>query len=163
MQLYFDLQFLSLISHEDCVQAAKNATEAHIDPFDLTVFNPYIVNHAKKALLRHQSMISLIIPSDRFSLMATLKESITKSNLQEQVDHNVMNMTSTPRLTLLPVMKSRERDSRAKAKTLTASNLPSSMNNSENIRKERKRSKSPVQKAAANFFEAMSNSWFGGK
>ena len=158
LQLYFDTQFLALISTEDHVQAALLALENHIDPFDLSVFSPYIVNHAKKALLRHCSLISLIIPNDRFSLLATLKSTLTMS---DQVDHNVMVMTSTPRLTLLPVMK---RDSRAKAKTLTASNLPNQnhVNNHVKSKESRKRSKSPVQKAA-NFFEAMSNSWFGGK
>jgi len=105
----------------------------------------------------------MIIPSDRFSLMASMKSSIPLTT-SDQVDHNVMHMTSTPRLTLLPVMK---RDSRPKAKTLTASNLPQQNHhfhreNNVNKAKERKRSKSPAQKAA-NFFEAMSNSWFGGK
>ena len=165
LQFYFDIQFLSLISPEDCVQAALKALEKHIDPYDLSVFSPYIVNHAKRTLLRHQSLISLVIPSNRFSLMAVMKSSIP-STTSDQVDHNVMLMTSTPRLTLLPVMK---RDSRPKTKTLTATNLPSSQQNHYNHNennvnsvKQRKRSKSPVQKAA-NFFEAMSNSWFGGK
>ena len=163
LQFYFDIQFLSLISPEDCVQEALEALENHIDPFDLSVFSPYIVNHAKRTLLRHQSLISMIIPSDRFSLMASMKSSIPLTT-SDQVDHNVMHMTSTPRLTLLPVMK---RDSRPKAKTLTASNLPQQNHhfhreNNVNKAKERKRSKSPAQKAA-NFFEAMSNSWFGGK
>ncbi len=192
LQLLFDMQFLSqgMISRErrdvaaSC-QEAIASLEAHIDPFDLSVFSPYISTHAKKTILRNQCLFSVLVPSDRFALLASMKSSIpsatsisTSSSMQNGHDHhehNVMVLSkSCPRFPLLPVSSSSSsvnkiRDSTGpgrSASTLTASNLPQnhaarrSVNSSSGTRK---RSRSPVARAAGSFFEAMSTSWFGGK
>ena len=82
-----------------------------------------------------------------------------------QNEHNVMILApNCSRFSLLPVTSSHSQRGRDKnsAKTLTASNLHSKTSVISSS-KERKRSKSPVARAANSFFEAMSNSWFGTK
>lgn len=184
LQLHFDVQFIMqvMISHNnikitDQCQQVLNTLENHIDPFDFSVFNPFIESHVKRCVLRHQNLFSVMIPNDKFALMASLKSSIpsqpskTMTNGHhhpEQNEHNVMIMVpNCSRFALLPVMANTSHSSRGReAKTLTASNLPSMIQGSSSSPgriKERKRSKSPVARAANSFFEAMSNSWFGTK
>lgn len=178
LQLHFDIQFFMqvMISHDsikitDQCQQVLNHLENHIDPFDFSVFNPFIEAHVKRCVLRHQNLLSVMIPNDKFALMASLKASIPSQvssnghhHSDQQNEHNVMIMVpNCSRFALLPVMVN-QRGREAKSKTLTASNLPSIVQNSSRSSiKERKRSKSPVAKAANSFFEAMSNSWFGTK
>ena len=183
-QLHFDVQFfmLILISHDhlsitDECQKVLNTLENHIDPFDFSVFSPYVSAHVKKCVLRHQSLISVMIPNDKYTLLSSLKASIpAKANnnqlnghhIDQPSDHNVLNLApNISRFSLLPIVTSgghpRGRGEKVN-KTLTASNLP--QNSAIPINKSgatRKRSKSPVAKTANSFFEAMSNSWFGTK
>ena len=82
-----------------------------------------------------------------------------------QTEHNVMILApNCSRFSLLPVTSSHSQRGRDKnsAKTLTASNLNSKTSITSSTAT-RKRSKSPVARAANSFFEAMSNSWFGTK
>ena len=110
----------------------------------------------------------------RFALLASMKASIPpvikqsqasqNGHFDHQNEHNVMILApNCSRFSLLPVTSSHSQRGRDKtsAKTLTASNLNSKT--SVTSMKERKRSKSPVARAANSFFEAMSNSWFGTK
>jgi hypothetical protein len=200
LQLHFDLQFVSqgMISRDkkgpvaNLCQEALTSLEAHIDPFDYSVFAPYISGHVKRTILRNASIFSAIIPSDRFALLASMKSSIPASTPSsrlssgttsvmangcfEQHEHNVMLLSaSCGRFALLPVSSSvhgghrgRGRDVKrgGGANSLTASNLTSArspMTASASSSAARKRSKSPVARAAGSFFEAMSTSWFGGK
>ena len=187
LQLYFDLQFVSqsMISREsaDLQNLAKEAMselEAHIDPFDLSVFSPYMSNHAKRAVLRHQALFSVLVPSDRYSLLASMKSTLPNSsnissiqNGHDQHEHNVIPLSATcTRFSLLPITNKRGRDGTrmggnrsVNSNTLTASNLPTSTSarTSTTSASTKKRSRSPVTTAANSFFEAMSTSWFGGK
>ena len=110
----------------------------------------------------------------RFALLASMKASIPpvikqsqaslNGHFDHQNEHNVMILApNCSRFSLLPVTSSHSQRGRDKssAKTLTASNINSKT--SVTSMKERKRSKSPVARAANSFFEAMSNSWFGTK
>ena len=100
------------------------------------------------------------------SIPPVIKQSQASLNghFDHQNEHNVMILApNCSRFSLLPVTSSHSQRGRDKssAKTLTASNLNSKT--SVTSMKERKRSKSPVARAANSFFEAMSNSWFGTK
>ena len=191
LQLYFDLQFVSqsMISREsaDLQNLSKEAMselEQHIDPFDLSVFAPYMTEHAKRAVLRHQALFSVIVPSDRYSLLASMKSTLPNStsstnfssiqNGHDQHEHNVIPLSATcTRFSLLPITNKRGRDGTRmgnprgamNSNTLTASNLPTSTSarTSSTSTSTKKRSRSPVTTAANSFFEAMSTSWFGGK
>ena len=73
LQLHFDIEFVMqvVISSErsditDQCQNVLNSLEDHIDPFDFSVFSPYISAHVKRSILRHQSLISVMIPNDRY-------------------------------------------------------------------------------------------------
>ena len=73
LQLHFDIEFVmqAVISSErsditDQCQNVLNSLEDHIDPFDFSVFSPYISAHVKRSILRHQSLISVMIPNDRY-------------------------------------------------------------------------------------------------
>lgn len=164
LQLYFDLLFVAnaMISREEEEQNQEKTLneisketftdfEKHIDPFDLSVFTPYMTNHSKRAVLRHQALLSVIIPQDRYSLMASMKSSIpviknssTTNDIsmqsnngghEQQHEHNVIQLSATcKRFALLPITNSatkRGRDSRirgmATTSTGTGSNTSSSM------------------------------------
>lgn len=183
LQLHFDLQIViqSMASRDQkgvatkC-QEAMDKLEAHIDPFDLSVFSPYMAANVKKSILRDQVLLAVLIPSDRFSLLASIKASSSLQQEQQQ-DHNLMRLScnkSVARFPLLPLSNSsnsQKRSSRGDANksrnTLSAANLQQPTKNSASGGKSggntRKRSKSPVARAAGSFFEAMSTSWFGGK
>ena len=181
LQLYFDLLFVNnaMINREnqDLINASKDAIaglEQHIDPFDLSVFTPYMTSHAKRVVLRHQALFSVIIPPDRYSLLASMKSSIpatpnsrTLQNGHDQHEHNVIQLSSTcSRFVLLPITTKRGRETRIRgANTLAVSNLPSTTSASvtPSNNSARKRSKSPVARTANSFFEVMSSSWFGSK
>ena len=169
LQFHFDVQFISqamtncqdkLKVQDKCLEIMSKL-ENHIDPFDLSVFSPYLSANVKRCILRHQSLLSVIIPNDKYTLLASMKASIPPK-IEQQSDHNVMIMApSCSRFALLPLMTSTNHSrgrELIKQKTLTASNI-SKVSSSP----QRKRSKSPVAKAANSFFEAMSNSWFGTK
>ena len=73
LQLHFDIKFVMqiMISGDrsditDLCQKVLNLLEDHIDPFDFSVFTPYISAHVKRSILRHQSLISVMIPNDRY-------------------------------------------------------------------------------------------------
>ena len=72
LQLHFDIEFVMqvMVSSErvditEQCQNVLNSLEDHIDPFDFSVFSPYISSHVKRCILRHQSLISVMIPNDR--------------------------------------------------------------------------------------------------
>ena len=72
LQLHFDIEFVMqvMVSSErvditEKCQNVLNSLEDHIDPFDFSVFSPYISSHVKRCILRHQSLISVMIPNDR--------------------------------------------------------------------------------------------------
>ena len=65
----------------DQCQNVLNSLEDHIDPFDFSVFSPYISAHVKRSILRHQSLISVMIPNDRYVLEPIKVETVSQ-NLQ---------------------------------------------------------------------------------
>ena len=92
LQLHFDIKFVMqiMISGDrsditDLCQKVLNLLEDHIDPFDFSVFTPYISAHVKRSILRHQSLISVMIPNDRYyfflNFNAMLFSSIAKTAL----------------------------------------------------------------------------------
>lgn len=58
-----------------------------------SVFSPYMSEHVKRCLMRSQTIFGVLIPSDRFSLFASMKASMgsgsTGSGSGEQ-QHNVI-------------------------------------------------------------------------
>ena len=180
LQVHFDIQFVmqSMVSHDNSetngkCQAILDKLENHIDPFDFSVFNPYMSVHVKKAILRHHTILSVMLPNDKYTYLPSLKASLPSTNgsngiiTEQSNEHNVMIMApNCSRFSLLPVTSSnnsqRGREIAKKEKTLTASNLnsKSAVTSSPTVRK---RSKSPVARAANSFFEAMSSSWWGTK
>ena len=196
LQLHFDLQLASqcLISREhrssatsasDECQSALSALEQHIDPFDLSVFAPHVSVRGKRAVLRLQGLIGVVIPQDRHAIMASIKSSLPPQpsageKQQQQEQHNVLwCLAHRPeKVPTVPIPR-RKRDSStaagaaataaasvtpgggnllsASAASLTASSPRSGVGG------RRRRDRSPVAKATGSFFEAMSTSWFGGK
>ena len=185
LQLYFDMLFLSqcVINRDNkellqqCQRVLSNL-EGHIDPFDFSVFSPHLTANAKKCVLRESGLFSVLIPNDRFALLASLKSSLTSSNPTpswQQEQHNaVWTFSHKPdKIPLIPIPRKRksELDNRKKIRTslagsanvLTARSSTTMSSSLSPVMGRKKRDKSPVARAAGSFFEAMSTSWFGGK
>ncbi len=179
LQLHFDLQFVSqcLVARENQESASElqsllTALDRHIDPFDLSVFAPYVSTHVKRAVLRQAGLLSVIIPADRFSLLASMKSSLPIAAAGTSDQHNVLwTLSHRPeKIPLVPVPR-RKKDvghNSMKQRLLTTSvsgalKASSQASSISPVMGRRKREKSPVAKATGSFFEAMSTSWFGGK
>ena len=101
LQLHFDIQLVqqSLITRENrdlsaLAQSVISGLENHIDPFDLSVFSPYMALHVKKTILRESGLLSVLIPQDRYTLLASIKSSLATSNPSgaSSEQHNTMWM-----------------------------------------------------------------------
>ena len=100
LQLYFDVQFVMqcMVSRDNRSLSAISLStltslEKHIDPFDLSVFTPYVTEHVKRNLARSQTLFGVLIPSDRFSLLASLKASLgsnASGGVSGEQQHNVI-------------------------------------------------------------------------
>ena len=181
LQLHFDLQVASqcFVSRDSRdlsseIQSVLSLLETHVDPFDLSVFSPYMSVNVKRAVLRQSGLYSILIPPDRHALLASLKSSLpppaagSSSSKQQPEQHNVMwTLGHRPeKIPIVPVPRRKRETTPSQGKLLAASAAtltahpakPLSTNSSR-----RKRDRSPVAKATGSFFEAMSTSWFGGK
>ena len=83
LQLYFDVQFIMqcMTSRDNnealtSSQQAVTLIERHIDPFDLSVFNPYIATNVKRGVLKYQAMYGILIPVDRYTLLTSMKAAL---------------------------------------------------------------------------------------
>ena len=126
LQLHFDVQFImqSMTSRENTetlttCQEALDLIERHIDPFDLSVFIPYMTTNVKRCVLKYQAMFGILIPSDKYALLnsmkATLPQAPTSSNICTPSDiigslglgqpsENAMQMSNcTNRFPLIPI------------------------------------------------------------
>ena len=119
LQLYFDVQFIMqcLTSRENkeastTCQTALTAIERHADPFDLSVFSPYITTNVKRCVLKFQAMFGILIPSDRYALLTSMKATLPQlptsgasaSTGAVQASENSIQLSNcTHRFTLLPV------------------------------------------------------------
>ena len=63
LQLHFDVQFIvqCMTSRENmdasvACQEVLTLIERHIDPFDMSVFNPYLATNVKRCVLKYQAM-----------------------------------------------------------------------------------------------------------
>ena len=103
LQLHFDVQLVqqSLITRENrelnsLAQSVISGLENHIDPFDLSVFSPYMALHVKKTILRESGLLSVLIPQDRFTLLASIKSSLATTQrgagAASSEQHNTMWM-----------------------------------------------------------------------
>ncbi|TRY75813.1 hypothetical protein TCAL_07009 [Tigriopus californicus] len=176
LQLLFDLQFMkaAIISTDNkptqelAEEIIQKLEANHIDPFDLRVFLPYISVNVKKSILKEQGLLSVLIPNDRFTLMASMKSSLPPpSSLSNQENHNLM-WTIPPKkekIPLIPIPKRMKPESQMSS-LLSAQDGNMTGHGPRSVSPvlgRRKRDKSPVARAAGSFFEAMSTSWFGSK
>lgn len=174
LQLHFDLQFLkaAVISSDnkptqELAERLINKLETnHIDPFDLRVFLPYISVNVKKSVLKEQGLLSVLIPNDRFTLMASMKSSLpAPSSSSSQENHNLM-WTIPPKkekIPLIPIPKRMKPESQMSSLLSVQDGTGHGPRSVSPVLGRRKRDKSPVTRAAGSFFEAMSTSWFGSK
>jgi hypothetical protein len=181
LQLHFDATFLSLcmITRDNKALSQRHADvvaalEAHIDPFDLSVFLPYMSTHAKRSVLRHHSALSLLIPNDRFSMLSSFKSAAPTSTPQQE-SHNITWVLDHKweKVPLLPVPRREwKKEAAAVASSLTGARSSTSLqvmslsaraSSQSPVGPRKKRERSPVAKVAGSFFGAVSNSWFGGK
>lgn len=175
LQLHFDLSFVNqcMITRDNKelsqkVQSVISAFELHVDPFDLSVFTPYMSANVKKSILRQHGLFSILIPSDRFTLLASMRSSLpTTSGSQSEQQHNVL-WSFTHKADKMPVIpvprkkKRRPRETAAEGAMLSTMSTSTLTTVSPVMGRRKKRDKSPVSRAAGSFFEAMSSSWFGG-
>lgn len=190
LQLYFDLSFVQqcMMSRDNkssrCSEVL-NQLEALIDPFDLSVFSSHMAVNVKRCVLREQGLLSILIPNDRFALLASMKSSLppqqsspasTSGFQDQQQQHNLLWSFPhcPPKIALVPIPKRRSTKEKNRAGLTTimpsASSLvaptrsrQSLLSSVSPVTARKKRDRSPVAKAAGSFFEAMSSSWFGGK
>ena len=61
-------------------QEALALIERHIDPFDMSVFNPYLATNVKRCVLKYQAMYGILIPIDRYTLLTSMKATLPQAN-----------------------------------------------------------------------------------
>ena len=164
LQLHFDVQFMLQVMTVRSEQPAPfdvlSSLEQHVDPFDLSVFMPYINVNVKRAVVRHQTAFGALIPSEKFALLTSMKGALLPSG-HPGFTNAMLISTSSARFPLLPIAASSSSSTAQRAASLLSSSLIDTKQTKANYA--RKRDRSPVAKAAGSFFEAMSTSWFGGK
>ena len=84
------------------VKSAITSLESRVDPFDLSVYSPHLSTSVKRAVIRAQGILAVLIPSDRNGLIASIKSSLPPPPLpsssssaasqqgQQQQEHNAM-------------------------------------------------------------------------
>ena len=140
LQLHFDVQFIMqcMTSRENtetltACQQALIYIERHIDPFDLSVFSPYMTTNVKRCVLKFQAMFGILIPVDRYALLtsmkATLPQAPTSSNIYissgsigtggiGQPSENAIQLSNcTNRFPLLPIATKKTEVSRIGSRT----------------------------------------------
>lgn len=72
LQLHFDVQFLiqCIVSRDNRLLSTSAAStlsslEKHIDPFDLSVFSPFMSENVKRCVVRSQTIFGLLIPTGK--------------------------------------------------------------------------------------------------
>ena len=92
LQLYFDVQFiLQCMTSRDnketssfCQQVISNI-EQHIDPFDLSVFSPYIATNVKRCVLKYQALYGILIPVDKYTLLTSMKAALPQAPMSSSM------------------------------------------------------------------------------
>ncbi len=196
LQLLFDLQFVGqcLVARDRAgtlgarCDAVRSSLEALVDPFDLSVFAPHLETRVKRAVLREHALLGVLVPQDRFNLMASLKSSLpppatTTTPASSTQEHNAMWTLGQrlDKIPLVPVARSSAagagaglggRGSQQQRHRLTAASISregavSPVTGRRRLAGDRSVSPSPsaakLAASAGSFFEAMSTSWFGGK
>ena len=83
------------------VKSAIASLESRVDPFDLSVYSPHLSTSVKRAVIRAQGILAVLIPNDRNGLIASIKSSLPPPPLpsssssagqqgQQQQEHNAM-------------------------------------------------------------------------
>jgi hypothetical protein len=123
LQLHFDVQFIMqcMTSRENkevtaVCQEALALIERHIDPFDLSVFNPYLATNVTRSVLKYQALYGILIPIDRYTLLTSMKATLphgqATSSLQlsggslgsgQASECSIQLSTCTNRFPLLPI------------------------------------------------------------
>ena len=95
LQLYFDVQFIMqcMTSRDNneaitSSQQAISLIERHIDPFDLSVFNPYIATNVKRCVLKYQAMYGILIPVDRYTLLTSMKAALPQAPMSGSIQQS---------------------------------------------------------------------------
>ena len=187
LQLLFDVEFLSnlkqqgLLSAEEVEEESFSARlEEHIDPFDMSVFRPYLTANVRRCVMRHQTLLSPVISSSKNALLTSTRGAVAApGGGGGQFTNALVVSESTARFPLLPIVVptnlvgGQVSVAQRAASMVNSSLVDTSHQQSQHSLKvpsqakagggggSRKRDKSPVTKAAGSFFEAMSSSWFG--
>ena len=82
------------------VKSAIASLESRVDPFDLSVYSPHLSTSVKRAVIRAQGILAVLIPNDRNGLIASIKSSLpppllpsssaAASQQGQQQEHNAM-------------------------------------------------------------------------
>ena len=132
LQLHFDVQFIMqcMASRENeevssMCQQALDSIERHIDPFDLSVFNPYMSTNVKRCVLKYQAVFGIIIPVDKYTLLTSMKATLPQvpnpSSLQlggaaicstQPSECAIQLSNSTTRFPILPLANKKAESSR---------------------------------------------------
>ena len=123
LQLYFDVQFIMQCmtsrDNNDAITSSQQAitlVERHIDPFDLSVFSPYIATNVKRCVLKYQAIYGILIPVDRYTLLTSMKAALPQAPMTSSIQQSggisgsaqpsecLMQLSnSTHRFPLLPI------------------------------------------------------------
>ena len=95
LQLYFDVQFIMQCmtsrDNNDAITSSQQAItliERHIDPFDLSVFSPYIATNVKRCVLKYQAIYGILIPVDRFTLLTSMKAALPQVPMSSSIQQS---------------------------------------------------------------------------
>ncbi|XP_065836451.1 conserved oligomeric Golgi complex subunit 1-like [Oscarella lobularis] len=104
VQWMFDLRFVTELLGGKVEKAVRDVhawLESRIDPFDLSVFQPFLDSNLSKHIQRASVMLGPVHKGDSWNKRATTMTTTTTSGAHDQ--HNVLALTQgVPRFTLLP-------------------------------------------------------------
>ena len=123
LQLHFDVQFImQCMTSRENKEASVNCQEAlalierHIDPFDMSVFNPYLTTNVKRCVLKYQAMFGILIPVDRYTMLTSMKATLPQAHANTSLhlsggmlgsgqasECSIQLSTCTNRFPLLPI------------------------------------------------------------
>jgi len=163
LQLYFDTQFIiqcmtsrdNKEALEACQQVISNI-EQHIDPFDLSVFSPYIATNVKRCVLKYQAMYGILIPVDRYTLLTSMKAALPQVSMSSTIQQagsitgtgqasecSIQLSNFSQRFPLIPIASKKPENSRVGSRETSrvTSSLPKRNNDNSSERNSRSKNK----------------------
>ena len=165
LQLYFDAQFIiqcmTSRDNKEALEACQlviSKIEQHIDPFDLSVFSPYIATNVKRCVLKYQAMYGILIPVDRYTLLTSMKAALPQVSMSSTI-HQAGSITGTgqasecsiqlsnfsQRFPLIPIASKKPENSRVGSRETSKATTSLPKRNNDNSSERNSRSKNKAE------------------